>query len=66
MAVPKKRTTPSRRGMRRSHHALTSANVQECPNCGAAKLAHHVCSSCGHYKGRQILKLRSVSTGTEE
>lgn len=66
MAVPKRKTSPSRRGMRRSHHALTRANVQECPNCGASKLAHHVCSSCGHYNGRQILKIRSASTNTEE
>ena len=66
MAVPKKKTSPSRRNMRRSHDALTPVNVQECPNCGAAKLSHHVCSSCGHYKGRQVLKMRVASTDTEE
>ena len=66
MAVPKKKTSPSRRNMRRSHDALTSANIQECPNCGASKLAHHVCSSCGHYKGRQVLKMRSAVAETEE
>ncbi|MBX9976964.1 MAG: 50S ribosomal protein L32 [Alphaproteobacteria bacterium] len=54
MAVPKRKTTPSRRGMRRSHHALKSVMSVECSNCGARKLPHHVCDSCGHYKGRQV------------
>ncbi len=66
MAVPKKKTSPSRRGMRRAHDALTPVNVQECPNCGSAKLSHHVCTSCGHYKGRQVLKMRNALTDTEE
>jgi len=66
MAVPKKKTSPSRRNMRRSHDALTVVNVQECPNCGASKLSHHVCASCGHYKGRQVLKMRNSETTTEE
>ncbi|MCX7352551.1 MAG: 50S ribosomal protein L32, partial [Proteobacteria bacterium] len=39
MAVPKKKTSQSRRNMRRSHHALTPVNVQECPNCGSPKLS---------------------------
>ncbi len=56
MAVPKRKTTPSRRNMRRSHHALTATQYQECSNCGELKLPHHVCPSCGHYKGREILK----------
>ncbi len=66
MAVPKKKTSQSRRNMRRSHDALTPVNVQECPNCGSAKLSHHVCPSCGHYKGRQVLKTRNSLTNTEE
>ncbi len=58
MAVPKKKTSRSRRGMRRSHDALSVVQSQECSNCGAAKLSHHVCDSCGHYKGRQVLKIK--------
>lgn len=54
MAVPKKKTSKSRRNMRRSHHALTPILSVECPNCGDRKLSHHVCPSCGHYKGRQV------------
>lgn len=54
MAVPKKKTSQSRKGMRRSHHALKVVNVGECNNCGARKLPHHICDSCGNYKGRQV------------
>lgn len=54
MAVPKKKISKSRRGMRRAHDALKAVNSVECPNCGARKLPHHICSSCGHYKGRQV------------
>ncbi|MBW8310166.1 MAG: 50S ribosomal protein L32 [Candidatus Paracaedibacteraceae bacterium] len=55
MAVPKKKTSQSRRNMRRSHHALKPVNVNECSNCGSRKLPHHICPSCGHYNGRQVI-----------
>jgi len=55
MAVPKRKTTPSRRNMRRSHHALVPVEVQECPNCGELKRPHHVCPACGFYDGRDVL-----------
>jgi large subunit ribosomal protein L32 len=55
MAVPKRKTTPSKRNMRRSHHALKPVNFQECPNCGELRLPHNLCPSCGHYNGREIV-----------
>ena len=55
MAVPKRKTSPSRRNMRRSHHALTAANPQECSNCGELKRPHNLCSHCGHYNGREVV-----------
>jgi len=55
MAVPKKKVSKSRKGMRRSHDALTPPNVILC-SCGEATLPHRVCPSCGTYKGRQVLK----------
>ncbi|MCA3269942.1 MAG: 50S ribosomal protein L32 [Alphaproteobacteria bacterium] len=55
MAVPKRKTSPSRKGMRRAHDALSAANTAECPNCGEIKRPHHVCGSCGHYDGRNVL-----------
>ncbi|HRJ61264.1 MAG TPA: 50S ribosomal protein L32 [Azospirillaceae bacterium] len=55
MAVPKKKTSKSRRNMRRSHHALGAQSYGECPNCGELKRPHHVCESCGHYDGREVV-----------
>ena len=68
MAVPKKKQSPSRQNMRRSHDALKSSNVSECSNCGSPKRSHHVCSACGHYNGRSIIsmKQRELVEGDEE
>ena len=56
MAVPKKRTSKRRKGMRRSHHAIAfTASVTECPVCGSLKLSHHLCEDCGYYRGRKII-----------
>lgn len=60
MAVPKKKTSPSRRDMRRSHHALKAIRPNECPNCGERKLSHHVCKSCGHYAGREVVAVETA------
>ncbi len=56
MAVPKRKTSPSKRNMRRSHHALTGVAHGECPNCGELKRTHQVCLSCGHYDGREVVQ----------
>ena len=61
MAVPKKRTSVSRRGMRNSHRkSVKPVNLTECKNCGAFKLQHHVCS-CGVYGDKVIFKTKNVS-----
>ena len=56
MAVPKRKTSPSRRNMRRSHHALTPAAHADCPKCGEPVLSHRACPKCGEYKGRAVQK----------
>lgn len=60
MAVPKKRTSVSRKGLRRAgqHHKLYRKFPQSCTNCGDAQLPHHVCSTCGHYKGKQVMEIK--------
>jgi large subunit ribosomal protein L32 len=55
MAVPKKKTSKSRRNMRRAHHALAPSVYSECSNCGELKRPHHLCAACGHYDGREVV-----------
>ncbi len=55
MPVPKKRSSRSVAGMRRSHDFLVATQATEaCPNCGALKQRHHVCAACGTYRGRKV------------
>ncbi len=57
MPVPKKRTSKSKKGMRRSHHALSVPAFSECPECSEMKRPHMVCPECGHYKDKEILEI---------
>ncbi|MBX2853993.1 MAG: 50S ribosomal protein L32 [Rhodobacteraceae bacterium] len=57
MAVPRKKVTRSKRNMRRAHDALNPNSFQECSNCGELKRPHHVCASCGHYAGREVVSV---------
>lgn len=62
MAVPKKRTSRRRRDMRRAHDGLVATAASEpCPSCGELKLRHHLCTSCGTYRGKQIVKSEAAS-----
>ncbi len=61
MAVPKRKTSPSKRNMRRSHHAISPASYHECANCGELKRPHHVCSHCGYYDGREVVTKAAAS-----
>jgi len=55
MAVPKKKTSKSKRDMRRSHDALTAPGVSICPQCKETKQSHRACPACGTYKGKEVL-----------
>lgn len=57
MAVPKRKTSKSKRNKRRAHDALVAPTVVTCPECGEPKLPHRVCPSCGMYKGRKVLDI---------
>jgi large subunit ribosomal protein L32 len=45
------RSTRSHTGNRRSHHALAEKALVTC-ECGATRVSHRACSSCGRYNGR--------------
>jgi large subunit ribosomal protein L32 len=55
MAVPKRKTSPSRRGMRRSADGLKQPSYVEDKNSGELRRPHHVDLKTGMYRGRQIL-----------
>ena len=56
MAVPKRKTSKSRRNKRRSHHRVSIANVIEDKKSGEFRLSHHVDLKTGLYNGKQILE----------
>ena len=56
MAVPRKKTSPSRRGMRRSADALKAPTYVEDKDSGELRRPHHIDLKTGMYRGRQVLK----------
>jgi large subunit ribosomal protein L32 len=54
MAVQKSRKTPSTRGMRRSHDALSAPQLATDPTSGETHRRHHVTKD-GYYRGRQVI-----------
>ncbi len=59
MAVPKRKTSPSRRGMRRSADALKQPTYIEDKDSGELRRPHHIDLKTGMYKGRQVLKAKA-------
>ena len=54
MAVPKRKTTPSKRNMRRSHHRAGTQLFAEDKKSGELRRPHHIDLSTGMYRGKQI------------
>ena len=54
MAVQKSRKTPSTRGMRRSHDALTAVAVSVDKTSGETHRRHHITKD-GFYRGKQVI-----------
>ena len=59
MAVPKRKTSPSRRGMRRSADALKKPTYVEDKDSGELRRPHHIDLKTGMYRGRQVLKVKT-------
>ena len=55
MAVPKRKTTRSRAGKRRSHLGLSSKNIIEDKKSGEYRLSHHLDLKTGFYNGKKVL-----------
>ena len=55
MAVQKSRKTPSRRGMRRSHDAISAPSLTVDETTGEVHRRHHVTAD-GYYKGKKVVQ----------
>ena len=57
MAVQQNRKTRSKRGMRRSHDALTAKSLSIDPTTGETHIRHHV-SATGYYRGKKVIDVK--------
>ena len=65
MAVPKRKTSVSKRNMRRAHDSLSKKNVIENQTTGEYSLSHQI-SPDGYYKGRQVITPKAVADYNDE
>ncbi len=63
MAVPFRRTSKTKKRMRRTHLKKTVNAMTSCPKCGETIMPHRACPKCGYYKGKEVIK---VQEETEE
>jgi len=60
MAVQQNKKSPSKRGMHRSHNALSTPGIAVEPSSGETHLRHHV-SPNGYYRGRQVVAPKTAA-----
>ncbi|WPX96739.1 50S ribosomal protein L32 [Candidatus Bandiella euplotis] len=59
MAVPKRKTSKSKRNMRRSHDGIQKINIAYDSVTGEPKLPHHLSLTDGYYNGKKIVKTKA-------
>lgn len=71
MAVPKKKASKTRTRRRFASYVtrkrdqiLGRTHLVAC-ECGAMKLAHHVCATCGSYNGRKVIDVEKTKKVTK-
>ncbi|HHU84889.1 MAG TPA: 50S ribosomal protein L32 [Clostridiales bacterium] len=58
MAVPKRRVSSAKGAKRRaSAWTLDAPSIAKCKNCGEYVKSHTMCGACGHYNGREVVKI---------
>ena len=55
MAVPKRRTSKSKRGMRRAHDAIIVPQTVACSRCKTPIERHTICPECGYYRDKPVI-----------
>lgn len=64
MAVQKSRKTPSKRGMRRAHDALSAATLSIDSTSGETHRRHHVTPD-GYYRGQKVIETKESDEDAE-
>ena len=62
MAVPFRRTSKTKKRMRRTHLKKTVPGLTTCQNCGAEIKPHRVCTVCGYYKNKEVIVTGETTT----
>ena len=67
MAVLFRRTSKTKKRMRRTHLKKEVGALTTCPKCGATIQPHRACMACGFYKGKDVLNknAKEETTNTE-
>ncbi len=58
MAVPFRRTSKTKKRMRRTHLKKEVGAITTCPKCGNALRPHRACTKCGNYKNENVLDIQ--------
>ena len=56
-ALPKRKISKARGAKRSANWRLKPRKLVRCSQCGEPVLPHHVCLSCGTYRGTQVLEV---------
>lgn len=57
MAVPFRRTSKTKKRMRRTHLKKNVGALTTCTKCGATIRPHRACTKCGNYNGKTVIKV---------
>ena len=60
MAVPQRRTSKTKKRMRRTHLKKELPGITTCPNCGEPIKPHRACTKCGSYKGKEVISVKEA------
>ena len=65
MAVPFRRTSKTKKRMRRTHLKKEAPTTSICPKCGEVLKPHRACTKCGYYKGKEVIKQQEETEETK-
>jgi large subunit ribosomal protein L32 len=64
--LPKKKTAKARQGDRRAHLGIVPPVLQNCPQCHSPVVSHRVCPTCGVYKGREVIEIKTPKSKSSQ